>query len=50
VREIYALPLPSDETRKRVTMTVPVRELLNVLRQLDAARGHGVVVDHIYDY
>jgi hypothetical protein len=50
VREGYALPLPTDDTRKRVTITVPVRELLNVLRQLDATRGNGVAVDHIYDY
>ncbi|MFL5577850.1 MAG: FAD-binding oxidoreductase [Gemmatimonadaceae bacterium] len=47
-RVLYALPLPSDARRKRVTMRVPVRELLPTLRRLAAERR--LVVDHIYDY
>lgn len=46
--EVYALELPTDPTRVRVTMTVPVRRLLTLVRALDA---EGVMqVDHIYDY
>jgi len=49
-REVVALPLPADESRQRVTMRVPVGELLAVMRTLDAERLNGVNVDHIYDY
>ena len=44
----YALPLPTDSTRERVAVRVKVRELLPLLRQLEAPGG--LVVDHIYDY
>lgn len=44
----YSLPLPSDSSRQRVVMRVPVGELLAVLRQLDSEGGFAV--DHIYDY
>jgi FAD/FMN-containing dehydrogenase len=44
----YALPLPSDASRKRVAMRVPVRELLAVLRSL-GEEGR-MRVDHVYDY
>lgn len=44
----YTLPLPTDATRKRIAMKVPVRHLLPLLRSLDA-EGR-VTVDHIYDY
>jgi FAD/FMN-containing dehydrogenase len=47
-RVTYELPLPTDASRKRVALRVPVDDLLAVLRQLDAANG--LVVDHIYDY
>ena len=48
----YALALPSDASHKRVTMRVPVRDLLGVLASLDAESrgGHGLAVDHVYDY
>jgi FAD/FMN-containing dehydrogenase len=44
----YTLPLPTDATRKRIAMKVPVRQLLPLLRSLDA-EGR-VAIDHIYDY
>ncbi len=44
----YTVPLPSDASRKRVVMRVPVGELLAVLRELDPKTG--LAVDHIYDY
>jgi hypothetical protein len=44
----YALPLPTDPSRQRVVMRVPVGDLLALLRQLDAEGRF--VVDHIYDY
>ena len=47
-RVVYSLPLPSDATRKRVAMRVPVPELLPTLTAL-GAEGH-LAVDHIYDY
>ena len=45
---VYALPLPSDASRKRVAMRVPVPELLPTLAAL-GAEGQ-LAVDHIYDY
>jgi FAD/FMN-containing dehydrogenase len=50
VRSVFNVPLPTDSTRQRVAMRVPVTELLGVLRQLDAMRERGVSIDHIYDY
>ena len=47
-RTVYALPLPTDSTKKRVAIRVPVGDLLTVLARLDAARQ--LTVDHIYDY
>ncbi|HJR62458.1 MAG TPA: FAD-binding oxidoreductase [Gemmatimonadaceae bacterium] len=47
-RVVYALPLASDGSRKRVAMRVPVRELLSVLATLQT--GGSLAVDHIYDY
>jgi FAD/FMN-containing dehydrogenase len=44
----YEVPLPTDAKRKRVSMRVPVAELLSVLRKLDGENK--LVVDHIYDY
>jgi hypothetical protein len=45
---VYALPLPTDPSRKRFAMRVAVPELLPLIRELD---GEGrVTVDHIYDY
>lgn len=43
----YALPLPSDDSRKRVAMRVPTGELIALLRE---TLRSGLVVDHIYDY
>jgi len=47
-RVLYEVPLPSDSLRKRVTMRVPVGELLPVMRRLGGQRA--LVIDHIYDY
>ncbi|HEY9229888.1 MAG TPA: FAD-binding oxidoreductase [Gemmatimonadaceae bacterium] len=47
-RVVYELPLPTDPTRKRIAMRVPVGELLAVLHRVDAERL--LTVDHIYDY
>ncbi|HZE76485.1 MAG TPA: FAD-binding oxidoreductase [Gemmatimonadales bacterium] len=44
----YALPLPTDPSRKRVALRLPVRGLLPALGRLDA-EGR-LAVDHIYDY
>lgn len=44
----YALPLPSDRTRKRVAMRVRVPELVATLTTL-GDEGQ-LAVDHIYDY
>ena len=44
----YALELPSDPSRKRFAMRVPVRSLIPVVRRLVSTPG--VSVDHIYDY
>jgi FAD/FMN-containing dehydrogenase len=44
-RRLYEVPLPTDTSRKRVVMSVPVTELIAVIR-----RSNGMVVDHIYDY
>jgi hypothetical protein len=44
----YALPLPTDSTRKRVALRLPVRGLLPVLDSL-ASEGR-LAIDHIYDY
>ena len=44
---IYALPLPTDPTRKRVVIRLRVADLLPALGTL---RGKGLTVDHIYDY
>ena len=43
----YALPLPSDASRKRVALRVPTTELIALLRE---ALSGGLAVDHIYDY
>ena len=45
---VYAVPLPTDRTRKRVAWRVPVGDLLDMVAKLDQQRG--VNVDHIYDY
>jgi len=42
------MPLPTDPSRKRLTVRVPVSELPGVLHRLDA--GAQMAVDHIYDY
>ena len=47
-RVVYEIALPTDASRKRVSMRVPVGELLAVMRALDGERS--LVVDHIYDY
>jgi FAD/FMN-containing dehydrogenase len=47
-QEVYSLPLPTDATRRRVTMRVRVPDLLPVLRALRAEGA--LAVDHIYDY
>jgi len=44
----YALPLPTDATKKRVAVRAPVRQLLPFLAGVDA-EGQ-LTVDHIYDY
>jgi FAD/FMN-containing dehydrogenase len=49
-RVVFAVPLPSDSSKKRVAMRVPVNELLNVLRTLDSQQVAGLAVDHLYDY
>ncbi|HEU4996986.1 MAG TPA: FAD-binding oxidoreductase [Gemmatimonadaceae bacterium] len=49
-RVLFNLPLPTDTARKRVTMRVPVVELLPVLATLHAMRDKGLSVDHVYDY
>ena len=46
---LYALPLPTDASRKRVAMRVPTRDLIELLREIRPATD-GLVVDHIYDY
>ena len=47
-RVVYSLHLPSDRSRKRVAMRVPVRDLISVLAML--RREGSLAVDHIYDY
>jgi len=47
-RVVYELRLPTDASRKRVAMRVPVSELLAVVKRLDTE--HQLVVDHMYDY
>jgi len=49
-RDVFDVPLPTDSSRKRVSMRVPVGELLNVFRSLDAQRTSGLSIDHLYDY
>jgi len=44
----YTLPLPTDPSRKRFTLRLPVALLLATLRQLDT-EGEAQV-DHVYDY
>jgi FAD/FMN-containing dehydrogenase len=46
---LYALPLPTDASRKRVAMRVSTRDLIALLRETQSSGG-GLVVDHIYDY
>ncbi len=46
---LYALPLSTDGSRKRVAMRVPTRDLIALLREVQLL-GKGLVVDHIYDY
>ena len=43
----YALPMPADDSRKRVTVRVPTRQLIAWLGE---TLQSGLVVDHIYDY
>jgi hypothetical protein len=43
----YTLPLPSNDSRKRVVMRVPTAELIALLRE---TLSGGLAVDHIYDY
>ncbi|HWZ58079.1 MAG TPA: FAD-binding oxidoreductase [Gemmatimonadaceae bacterium] len=45
---LYALPLPTDRTHKRIVLSTPVAELLPFLRDMDA--GAQLRVDHVYDY
>jgi hypothetical protein len=45
---VYALPLPTDASRKRIAMRVPVGHLLPLVQSLEA--DGTVTVDHIYDY
>ena len=49
LRVLYALPLPTDASRKRVTARVRVTDLIAVLGGADVAAG-GLRVDHVYDY
>ena len=44
---VNAMPLPTDPSRKRITVSVPVSDLLPTLRDLSQ---NGIVVDHVYDY
>jgi len=44
----YALPLPTDPTKKRVAVRAPVRQLLPFLATVEAEGN--LTVDHIYDY
>src|SRR2546425_845036 len=44
---LYALPLSTDGSRKRVAMRVPTRDLIALLREVQPP-GKGLVVDHIY--
>jgi len=44
----YNIALPTDSTRKRVQMRIPVPELLQVLGKVD--REGQFKIDHIYDY
>jgi len=46
---VYALPMPTDDSRKRVAMRVPTRDLITLLRETQST-GNGLVIDHIYDY
>ena len=46
---LYALPLPTDDTRKRVAMRVPTKDLIALLRETQLTAG-GLIIDHIYDY
>jgi hypothetical protein len=45
---VFELPLPTDASRKRVTMRVSVGDLLAVVRRMNTDRQ--LMVDHIYDY
>ena len=47
-RVVFAVPLPTDATRERVAMRVPVSDVIDVLHGLDA--GGKLRVDHVYDY
>jgi FAD/FMN-containing dehydrogenase len=47
-RDVFEMALPTDASRKRVAIRVPVSELLAVVKRLDT-EGQ-LVVDHIYDY
>jgi hypothetical protein len=47
-RDVFEIALPTDVSRKRVAIRVPVSELLAVVKRLDT-EGQ-LVVDHIYDY
>ena len=44
---VNAIRLPTDPSRKRITVSVPVPDLLPTLRALSE---NGIVVDHVYDY
>ena len=45
---LYALPLATDASRKRIAMRISNRQLIGALRELQ--KEALVVVDHIYDY
>jgi hypothetical protein len=45
---VYGMALPTDVSRQRFALRVPVRGLLAAVRALETERG--VSVDHIYDY
>jgi hypothetical protein len=48
VRTIVAYRVPTDATRCRALLQVPVRELLDTVNHLE--RGGRFLLDHVYDY
>lgn len=47
MRAVVAEPLATDPARQRLALSVPVRDLGDVLREL---RNAGATIEHIYDY